>query len=181
MLQRGELVARQLVLKLQVLTGVVPAAFAEQRQAGADAVHPLHEPGKRNQQHAFGEQEDRQAGDQVGQKRLFNRALRIGYVLARDEIGSAGHGGKRLQFLPFVYFAAAVAQGGFELRTLRIRREIRLLYHGLDVRGGGGEQLGCTLTVDSDSQIASAALDKCAQQARQVHCHHHHARGDAAA
>ncbi|ODU38105.1 MAG: hypothetical protein ABS92_13880 [Thiobacillus sp. SCN 63-374] len=86
-----------------------------------------------------------------------------------------------MQFLPFVYFAAAVAQGGFELRTLRIRCEIRLLYHGLDVRGGGGEQLGRALTVDGDGQIASAALDKCAQQARQIHCHHHHARGDAAA
>ncbi|ODU00305.1 MAG: hypothetical protein ABS89_09210 [Thiobacillus sp. SCN 63-1177] len=144
MLQRGELVARQLVVKLQVPAGVVPAAFAEQRQAGADAVHPLHEPGKRYQQYA------RQAGDQIGQERPFNRALRIAYVHARDEVGGAGHGGKRLQFLPFVYFAAAVAQGGFELRTLRMRREIRLLHHGLDIRCGGGEQLGGALMLDSD-------------------------------
>jgi len=164
-----------------MLAGVAPAAVAQQWQAGADPVHPPHQPSERNQQHAFGEDENGQPRDQIGQEGLLDGALGIGYVLARDEIRGVGRARKRLQLLPYIGLAFAVGQRRFELRPLWIRNEIRLAHHCPDVRGGGGDQRGFLLTVDCDRQVVPAALAKRAQQVGQVHRDYHHAGGAALA
>ena len=180
-LQGGEFVARCDVAELQMLAGVAPAAVAQQWQAGADPVHPPHQPGKRNQQHAFGKDENGQPCDQIGQEGLPDGALGIGYVLACDEIRGVGRARKRLQLLPHIGLAFAVGQRRFELWPLWIGNEIRLVHHRPDSRGGGGDQRGFLLAIDSDRQIVSAALAKRAQQAGEIHRYHHHAGGTALA